>query len=74
MNSAVGLAAYVMEKYSTGTNRTFRDLEDGGFGSKIALDKILANVMVYYTTDSITSSMRLYKENTQTGSAFQLMR
>lgn len=74
MNSAVGLAAHVMEKYSTGSNKTFRDLEDGGFGSKIAIDKVLANVMVYYVTNSITSSMRLYKENIQTGSVFQLLR
>lgn len=74
MNSAVGLAAHVMEKYSTGSNRTFRDLEDGGFGSKIAVDKVLANVMVYYHSNSITSTMRLYKENVQSGVVFQLMR
>lgn len=29
-DSPVGLAAYILEKFSTWTNPEFRDLEDGG--------------------------------------------
>ena len=29
-DSPVGLAAYILEKFSTWTNEEFRDLEDGG--------------------------------------------
>lgn len=29
-DSPVGLAAYILEKFSTWTNSDFRDLEDGG--------------------------------------------
>uniref|UniRef100_A0A3P9K186 microsomal epoxide hydrolase n=1 Tax=Oryzias latipes TaxID=8090 RepID=A0A3P9K186_ORYLA len=62
-DSPVGLAAYILEKFSTWTNQNFRDLEDGGLTRKFSLDDLLTNVMIYWTSGCITSSMRFYKEN-----------
>ena len=64
-SSPLGLAAYIMEKFSTWTNRDWRQLSDGGLGSDhpISQDKMLTNVMIYWISNSITSSMRYYKEN-----------
>ncbi|XP_014261620.1 juvenile hormone epoxide hydrolase 1-like [Cimex lectularius] len=60
-NSPAGLAAYILEKFSTWTNKAWRDLSDGGLEhyDKAAL---LDNVMIYWITNSITSSVRLYSE------------
>ncbi|KAM4598837.1 epoxide hydrolase 1 [Fundulus diaphanus] len=62
-DSPVGLAAYILEKFSTWTHMRNRDLEDGGLERKFSLDDLLTNVMIYWTTGSIISSMRFYKEN-----------
>ncbi|XP_013861420.1 epoxide hydrolase 1 [Austrofundulus limnaeus] len=62
-SSPVGLAAYILEKFSTWTDRKNRDLVDGGLERKFSLDDLLTNVMIYWTTGSIVSSMRFYKEN-----------
>ncbi|OQR74038.1 epoxide hydrolase 1-like [Tropilaelaps mercedesae] len=63
LNSPAGLAAYILEKFSTWTQSNFRSLEDGGLTKKLSLDDLLANVMVYYASESIISSQRYYKEN-----------
>lgn len=65
-DSPVGLAAYIMEKFSTWTDKKYRDLPDGGLERKYTLEDLLTNVMIYWTTGSIVSSMRFYKENLQT--------
>ncbi|XP_068088770.1 epoxide hydrolase 1-like [Hyperolius riggenbachi] len=62
-DSPAGLAAYILEKFSTWTNQDFRALEDGGLDRKYSMDDLLTNVMIYWVTGSITSSMRFYKEN-----------
>ncbi|XP_031176961.1 epoxide hydrolase 1 [Sander lucioperca] len=62
-DSPAGLAAYILEKFSTWTSRDFRDLEDGGLTRKFSLDDLLTNVMIYWTSGCIVSSMRFYKEN-----------
>ncbi|KAM6916196.1 epoxide hydrolase 1 [Xenentodon cancila] len=62
-DSPVGLAAYLLEKFSTWTDLKNRDLMDGGLERKFTLDDLLTNVMIYWTTGSIISSMRFYKEN-----------
>ncbi|XP_022240816.1 epoxide hydrolase 1-like isoform X1 [Limulus polyphemus] len=61
-DSPAGLAAYILEKFSTWTNKEYVNLADGGLTKKFTLDELLTNVMVYWVTNSITSSMRLYKE------------
>lgn len=62
----IGLAAYILEKFSTWTDGSFRDRNDGGLvnstDAEIPLDTLLDNVMIYYHTNSITTSMRLYAE------------
>ncbi|XP_051501458.1 epoxide hydrolase 1 [Myxocyprinus asiaticus] len=62
-DSPVGLAAYILEKFSTWTDPEFKNLEDGGLERKFSLDDLLTNVMIYWTSRSIISSMRFYKEN-----------
>lgn len=62
-DSPVGLAAYILEKFSTWTSQDFRNLEDGGLTRKFSLDDLLTNVMIYWTSGCIISSMRFYKEN-----------
>ncbi|XP_066535520.1 epoxide hydrolase 1 isoform X2 [Hoplias malabaricus] len=62
-DSPVGLAAYILEKFSTWTDFKNRDLEDGGLERKFSLDDLLTHIMIYWTTGSIVPSMRFYKEN-----------
>uniref|UniRef100_G3NJG8 Epoxide hydrolase n=1 Tax=Gasterosteus aculeatus aculeatus TaxID=481459 RepID=G3NJG8_GASAC len=62
-DSPVGLAAYILEKFSTWTSPDFRNLEDGGLTRSFSLDDLLTNVMIYWTSGCIVSSMRFYKEN-----------
>uniref|UniRef100_A0A8C5LJ36 Epoxide hydrolase n=1 Tax=Jaculus jaculus TaxID=51337 RepID=A0A8C5LJ36_JACJA len=62
-DSPVGLAAYILEKFSTWTNTEFRYLDDGGLERKFSLDELLTNIMLYWTTGTIISSQRFYKEN-----------
>ncbi|TRY81470.1 hypothetical protein DNTS_007231 [Danionella cerebrum] len=61
-DSPVGLAAYILEKFSTWTDPEFKSLEDGGLERKYSLDDLLTNVMIYWTSGCIISSMRFYKE------------
>lgn len=62
-DSPVGLAAYILEKFSTWTSHDFRNLDDGGLTRKFSLDDLLTNIMIYWTSGCIISSMRFYKEN-----------
>ncbi|XP_076173256.1 juvenile hormone epoxide hydrolase 1 [Ptiloglossa arizonensis] len=62
-NSPDGLAAYILEKFSTWTNKAYRERDDGGLLEKFTLDEILDNIMIYWVTNSITTSARLYAEN-----------
>lgn len=61
-NNPVGLAAYIIEKFSTWTNPDYRNLADGGLTKYFTMDALLDNIMLYYLTDSITTSVRIYKE------------
>lgn len=61
-HSPLGLGAYILEKFSTWTNRSWIDREDGGIVENFTLDELLDNVMIYWVTGSITTSQRLYAE------------
>lgn len=63
VDSPVGLAAYILEKFSTWTNPAYRDRDDGGLTEKFTLDELLTNIMIYWTSGNIASSQRFYKEN-----------
>ena len=57
------LAAYILEKFSTWTNTAYKERDDGGLTEKFTLDELLDNVMIYWISNSITTSVRLYAEN-----------
>ncbi|XP_072042011.1 epoxide hydrolase 1-like isoform X2 [Amphiura filiformis] len=59
-DSPVGLAAYILEKFS---NVSRLDSEDGGLNDEWLLDDLLNNVMVYWVNGNMASAMRFYKEN-----------
>uniref|UniRef100_A0A1I8P5N7 Epoxide hydrolase n=1 Tax=Stomoxys calcitrans TaxID=35570 RepID=A0A1I8P5N7_STOCA len=61
-HSPVGLATYLLEKFSVFTDGEFKHLADGGLTKRFTLDSLLDNVMIYYVTNSITTSQRLYAE------------
>ena len=62
-DNPVGLAAYILEKFSTWTNSAYRSSTDGGLRKRFKLDALLDNIMIYYLTNSITTSQRIYKEH-----------
>ncbi|KAG0710919.1 Juvenile hormone epoxide hydrolase 1 [Chionoecetes opilio] len=62
----VSLAVYILEKFSTWTDKHNSRLPDGGLlqpDFPIPLDEMLDNICVYWFTNSITTSMRFYAEN-----------
>ncbi|CAH2236588.1 jg23943, partial [Pararge aegeria aegeria] len=61
-DSPTGLAAYILEKFSTGTNLQHRSRPDGGLTRRFTKDQLLDNIMLYFVTNSMTSAMRLYAE------------
>lgn len=61
-DSPVGLAAYILEKISTATNRDWRDLEDGGLTKKFSYSDLIDNIMIYWVSRCMTTAVRLYKE------------
>jgi hypothetical protein len=62
-DSPAGLAAYIVEKFSTWTNRENRNCSDGCITKYFTLDEVLTNVMIYWVNGNIGSSMRFYKEH-----------
>ncbi|CAG9792547.1 unnamed protein product [Diatraea saccharalis] len=61
-DSPSGLMAYILEKFSTWTRREFRSKVDGGLEFRFTKDQLIDNLMMYWSTRSITTSMRLYSE------------
>ncbi len=54
-DSPVGLAAWLVEKFNTWS--------DGDLRTCFTMDQLLTNIMIYWTQNCITSSMRLYYES-----------
>lgn len=75
-NNPIGLAAYILEKFATWTHPEYKSLTDGGLDSRKDLqDALLDNIMIYYLTNSITTSMRIYAESlTRKQRAYQMER
>ncbi|XP_069355565.1 juvenile hormone epoxide hydrolase-like isoform X2 [Maniola hyperantus] len=61
-DSPAGLAAYILEKFSTWTNDAYKRTGDGNLLAKFSLMHLLDNVLVYWSTNSITTSMRIHAE------------
>ena len=57
-DSPAGLAAWIAEKF-----HGWSDLPDGLPQSKFRMDDLLTNISIYWFTQSITSSSRIYYEN-----------
>ncbi|CAB3226255.1 unnamed protein product [Arctia plantaginis] len=62
-DSPAGLLAYILEKFSTWTKKEYKSQPDGGLSSKFSKDQLIDNLMIYWSTKSITTSMRFYAEN-----------
>ncbi|XP_063386792.1 juvenile hormone epoxide hydrolase-like [Cydia fagiglandana] len=62
--SPVGLAAYIFDKIMIYTDANNKYLEDGGLAKYYngSMTDLIDNVMVYWVSESITTSMRIYKE------------
>ncbi|KAL0860365.1 hypothetical protein ABMA27_009765 [Loxostege sticticalis] len=60
--SPAGLAAYILEKFVVATTPEGKYREDGGLDGVFSNEELLDNIMVYWATGTITTSMRLYKE------------
>ncbi|CAH0714980.1 unnamed protein product, partial [Brenthis ino] len=61
-DSPAGLTAYILEKISTMTNPAYKRSGDGNLLDKYSLTHLLDNIMVYWSTNTITTAMRLYAE------------
>ncbi|XP_029675340.1 juvenile hormone epoxide hydrolase 2-like [Formica exsecta] len=61
-DSPAGLAAYLIEKFSTGTNYSYKYRADGGFLEKFTYDELIDNLMIYWASNNITTAMRIYAE------------
>ncbi|KAI4471796.1 epoxide hydrolase 1-related [Holotrichia oblita] len=61
-DSPAGLAAYILEKVSTATNRLYREREDGGLLEKFTYDELVDNLMMYWVPQSFTTAVRIYAE------------
>uniref|UniRef100_A0A7S4N8D7 Epoxide hydrolase N-terminal domain-containing protein n=1 Tax=Odontella aurita TaxID=265563 RepID=A0A7S4N8D7_9STRA len=62
-DSPVGLCAWIAEKFQSWSDPNVN------LGEKFSMDDILTNCMIYWITNSINSSMRLYKEQFRTDEA-----
>ena len=60
-DSPVGLAAWIIDKFYA-----WSDCE-GNIENSFTKDELLTNVMIYWTTQTITSSTRLYYESRRSG-------
>lgn len=56
-NSPVGLAAWIVEKFKTWSDN------NGSIESKFTKDELLTNISIYWFTQTIGSSMRVYYES-----------
>jgi pimeloyl-ACP methyl ester carboxylesterase len=63
-DSPVGLCAWIIEKFNSWSDN------DGNLETIFSKDELLANVSLYWITQSIHSSMRIYNENSRKPLAF----
>ncbi|XP_043463106.1 juvenile hormone epoxide hydrolase 1-like [Leptopilina heterotoma] len=61
-DSPIGLAAYILEKFSTGTNPNYRMRDDGGLFEKHTPDELIDNLMYYWIPNTMTTAVRIYAE------------
>lgn len=71
-DSPSGLAAYILEKMAICANRDQLDTEHGGL-ENLDLDDVLDTVTISWLSNSITTSMRIYKEAMNTDSEVPIL-
>ncbi|CAH0598206.1 unnamed protein product [Chrysodeixis includens] len=62
-DSPVGLASYILDRMMIMTDPANKFDPDGGLDKYFSYDKLLDNIMMYYVSGSITTSLRFFKEN-----------
>lgn len=62
-DSPVGLAAYILEKFSMGTDLKSKYHDDGRLLQVFSADELIDNLMYYWVPNKATSAMRLYAES-----------
>uniref|UniRef100_A0A2A4K8F5 Epoxide hydrolase n=1 Tax=Heliothis virescens TaxID=7102 RepID=A0A2A4K8F5_HELVI len=62
-DSPAGLLAYILEKFSTWTRHEHRLKVDGALTFRFTKEQLIDNLMMYWASSSITTSMRLYAES-----------
>ncbi|KAJ8708584.1 hypothetical protein PYW08_009966 [Mythimna loreyi] len=63
-DSPSGLLAYLLQMFSSGTRRKFYYRSDGGLDDVFTRDQLIDNIMIYWITNSFTTSSRIYAETT----------
>jgi len=58
-DSPVGLAAWIIEKFQAWSD------SKGKLETRFSNDELLTNIMIYWVTETINSSIRMYLENTR---------
>ncbi|PZC71621.1 hypothetical protein B5X24_HaOG212878 [Helicoverpa armigera] len=61
-DSPAGLLAYIYQLFSSGSRRKFYFRSDGGFDDLYSRDELIDNLMIYWITNSFTTSSRIYAE------------
>ncbi|RDD39447.1 Epoxide hydrolase 1 [Trichoplax sp. H2] len=61
-DSPTGLAAWILEKFVRWSGCAFEEDYTACMEKKFTKDELITNVMIYWVTQSITTSMRYYKE------------
>jgi len=60
-DSPVGLAGWIIEKFNTWSDN------DGDIENSFTKDELITNIMIYWVTQTINSSVRTYAENARAG-------
>ncbi|KAJ2945017.1 hypothetical protein O0L34_g1913 [Tuta absoluta] len=61
-DSPAGLLAFVLEKFGSGVNPANRYLDDEGLYNTFTPEMLIDDLMFYWTSRSITTSLRIYAE------------
>ncbi|XP_058807989.1 juvenile hormone epoxide hydrolase 1-like [Phymastichus coffea] len=61
-DSPAGLAAYILDKFSTATNLAYKLRDDGGLLEKFTMEELIDNLMYYWVPNKSTSAFRIYAE------------
>lgn len=58
----MGLLTYILEKFGAWTRMEHKHLADNGLTRDFTREQLIDNLMVYWTANCVTSSLRLYAE------------